>query len=287
MKGKNSEFERVLHDHYSEWNNHDDRRSYCLRQRFGHVDHGTIIGRLTCCTLVTKIMPRTRVFLRMEGKAISHVNPVWKTYSLQVGKLCTDSPTWSPCGHKSMKRCQFRIGPTADCFGRRSKIFQTDFSHSREALVEGGSGSSDKAGETITTTPLPHIPARLKQKQDSAIQSKNPQKVLYWICPERGERQEERPHASTRTKNKQIDLGIRWLCSSVVFLCVLCTMILWTSLLACLAHMFVFSWNENAHTQKTNWQTNASEPKRLLSFRPVEKKLAEVDLQASRMALLR
>ena len=112
-------------------------------------------------------------------------------------------------------------------------------------------------------------------------------KVLYWICPERGERQEERPHASTRTKNKQIDLGIRWLCSSVVFLCVLCTMILWTSLLACLAHMFVFSWNENAHTQKTNWQTNASEPKRLLSFRPVEKKLAEVDLQASRMALLR
>ena len=45
-------------------------------------------------------------------------------------------------------------------------------------VVEGKSGSSGSAGETIPKTPPPHISAKLTQKQDSPIQPANPQRYL-------------------------------------------------------------------------------------------------------------
>ena len=55
----NWEFEEDLYDYASEWNHHDDTRSHCLRQRFGHVDYSSIIERFTSCTLARTMMRRT------------------------------------------------------------------------------------------------------------------------------------------------------------------------------------------------------------------------------------
>ena len=64
--------------------------------------------------------------------------------------------------------------------------------------VDGDLGSSSSAGETIPKTPPPHSPARLKQKPDSAVQDKKPQRYLIGSALNAGGRLETRPCASTQ-----------------------------------------------------------------------------------------
>ena len=88
----NSKIERILYDYFGEAINHFDRRSYCLRQRFGHADYRPIFGRFTS---------------RCTNK------------SMQVGKMWTDIRTWSQCRLKSPKRRRCSTWrPTAESFGR-------------------------------------------------------------------------------------------------------------------------------------------------------------------------
>ena len=42
-----------------------------------------------------RIMRRTRVFLRLEGRRFTHVSQTWQNHQLQLGKSCTDGRTWS------------------------------------------------------------------------------------------------------------------------------------------------------------------------------------------------
>ena len=102
-KRNNSDIDRVLYDYYSEWNNHDDRRSCCLRQRFGHVGHSSIVGSFSSCALARKFSEE-REYSYDCKETVPHTNQGWQNCPLHVGKLCTDSGTWSHCLHTSPKR---------------------------------------------------------------------------------------------------------------------------------------------------------------------------------------
>ena len=117
-KGNNSKIEKSLYDHQSKWNNHDDRRRCCLRQRFGRGDCSSIIGKFTRCILAKNIL-RRNIGIPTNGRTtITHINQGLKTIYCK-SENCTDSRTWRYCRRESPKRCKYSIeGPTADSFGR-------------------------------------------------------------------------------------------------------------------------------------------------------------------------
>ena len=98
--GYSSEIERILYDYCSEWVNHYDKRSYCPRQKFGHVESRPVMGRLFCRTLTRKIMVSKWVFVCMEGRTIARIDQQWQTHqspdncvpSVVLGVLVDSSP---------------------------------------------------------------------------------------------------------------------------------------------------------------------------------------------------
>ena len=148
---------------YSEWNNHNDRRSDCLRHNFGHVDYSSIYGSFTSCT------PARIFFEKNMGIPTNARKPFGRTWIHFIVGTRPRSDANAASGDRP---------PTAS--GDREQDTPHWLQPFTEGVVEGESGSSGSAGERVPTTPPGHIiPVRLKLKQDSSIPFKNSQRYFF------------------------------------------------------------------------------------------------------------
>ena len=144
---------------------------------------------------ISKSLPKTKVFLRMERQTTTHINQGWRTlFIASQNMLCRLSYlevfSKQVTEREANAASEDRPPPTAS--GDREQDvpdwlqpFAQGLVEGKSGLVEGKSGSSGSAGETITKTPPPHLPARFEQKTVSNSTDQKSSKVLYWICLER------------------------------------------------------------------------------------------------------
>ena len=147
--------ERVLCDYCTEWNNYYDRRSHCLCQGFGHVSSRPVVGRLTCRALA-RIFCSAIKYSCGRKDSRSH-KPNMTTSSIASRKvLCQWSyaeclliqvPEAMQRQHRETERRQLRD---------REQDIPVWLQPFTEGLVEGASGSSSSAGETIPKKHLLH-----------------------------------------------------------------------------------------------------------------------------------
>ena len=89
----------------------------------------------------------------MERRTITHIDPTWQNHQLHVGKFCTSSRTWSFVD----------TSPRSDADAASGQGIPDWLQPFTEGLVEGESGPSSSAGETIPNTPR-NVPARPSNK---------------------------------------------------------------------------------------------------------------------------
>ena len=151
-KKKHFEIERVLSDYYSEWYKSQRQKKLLsgLRQKSGHDDYSSVRG-FTSSTLARNCAKNMGI-LRMERKNhYPHQPRMGNVFIASRNCLYRQSYLESWVDTSPRSDADAAIGrTTADSFGETaSKIFQTGFSHSQKRLVEGESGSSRSAVETI------------------------------------------------------------------------------------------------------------------------------------------
>ena len=114
MKTNNSDIKRILYGYHSERTNHYDRRSCCLRQRFGHVDylenlltHSRCENYVKNMGILTKGRKQSPTFTKygkhINGKSENCVSIV------VLGVVSTQVPEAMPMQHRR---------PTVDSFGK-------------------------------------------------------------------------------------------------------------------------------------------------------------------------
>ena len=155
MKRNISKIERSLCDCYSEWINHNDTRSDCLRHKLGHVYYSSIIGRFTSCVLAKKNFENYMVFLLMGGN--NHAQ--WP----HMAEPSTASRFFVPIVALGVRVVTSPRSDAHAASGDREQDLPDWLQPITEGLVERESGSSGSGGQTFRKTPLPYIPETFEQ----------------------------------------------------------------------------------------------------------------------------